>query len=49
MRLYHTAGDRPALDAQMWLYTRATRDELDADVNPEVETLFRKLSETAPT
>jgi two-component SAPR family response regulator len=49
MRLYHTAGDRPALDAQMWLYTRATRDELDAEVNPDVETLFRKLSEKAQT
>jgi DNA-binding SARP family transcriptional activator len=45
MRLYHTAGDRPALDAQMWLYARATREELDADVNPQIQALFEKLTE----
>jgi hypothetical protein len=48
MRLYHTVGDRPALDAQMWLYSRATREELDSDVNPQIQALFEKLTEKSP-
>ncbi len=43
MRLYHAAGDRQAVESQMWLYTRISRDELDAEPNEEIEDLYRQL------
>ncbi len=43
MRLYHAAGDREAVESQMWLYTRVARDELDAEPNEDVEELYREL------
>lgn len=43
MRLYHAAGDRQAVESQMWLYTRISRDELDAEPAEEIEDLYRQL------
>jgi ATP/maltotriose-dependent transcriptional regulator MalT/DNA-binding SARP family transcriptional activator len=44
MRLYHAAGDRQAVESQMWLYTRIARDELDAEPDADVEELYRQLT-----
>ena len=49
MRLYHAAGDRQAVESQMWLYTRVARDELDVEPNEDVEELYRELLGTGPT
>lgn len=46
MRLYHAAGDRQAVESQMWLYTRVIREELDAEPTEEVEELYRRLVTT---
>ncbi|MGH2459277.1 MAG: AfsR/SARP family transcriptional regulator, partial [Chloroflexota bacterium] len=48
MRLYHAAGDRQAVESQMWLYTRVARDELDTEPNEDVEELYRELIESSP-
>ncbi|HUX87856.1 MAG TPA: BTAD domain-containing putative transcriptional regulator, partial [Chloroflexota bacterium] len=44
MRLYQAAGDRPALDSQMWLYTRTVRSELDTEPSKEIVSLYRQLT-----
>ena len=44
MRLYQAAGDRPALDSQMWLYTRTVRSELDTEPSEEILSLYRQLT-----
>jgi tetratricopeptide (TPR) repeat protein len=43
-RLFHAAGDRPALDAQIWLFRTTSRDELAASPDPEVEALIHDLT-----
>lgn len=43
MRLYSAAGDRQAVESQMWLYRRVARDELDTEPGEDVEELYRRL------
>ncbi|HLH71911.1 MAG TPA: BTAD domain-containing putative transcriptional regulator, partial [Chloroflexota bacterium] len=44
MRLYQAAGDRQALDSQMWLYTRTIRSEIDAEPSEELLALYHQLT-----
>ncbi|HVC35429.1 MAG TPA: AAA family ATPase [Chloroflexota bacterium] len=43
MRLYHAAGDRQAVESQMWLYTRIAQEELDTAPADDVEELYQQL------